>query len=142
MFYVFCKYSGKSNKLIIRLYWFVVSQSQYILSPISSQTLYSIRSTLLRSNFGEMLSNILKRVGKDVCFNLANGETPRSFSCFTSLFNCFFAFASIIQVSCSTSFRCQPRPASCIPRPSIPFYAQQGCQSNRPNPRNRLHRVR
>ena len=140
--YIFCRYNGNSNKHIIRLYWFVVLQSQCSRSPISFQTLYSILSTLLRSNFGEMLSNILKRVGNGVCFILANGETPRSLSCLTSLSSCFFAFASIIQVSHSTYARCQPRPASCIPRPSIPFSAQQGCQSIRLNLRNRLHRVR
>lgn len=100
--YVFCKYNGNLNKSIIRLYWFVVLQSQYIRSPISSQILYSIRSTLLRSNRGEMLSNILKRVDKDVCFKLANGETPRSFSSFASLFNCFFCCISSKTLSVAT----------------------------------------
>ena len=63
-----------------------------------------IELTLFRSNRGEMFFKILKRVSSGVCFMLANGETPRSFSSFASLFSCLFAFASIELLVVQLSF--------------------------------------
>ena len=110
--------------------------------PVTFKHLFSI-AVVNQCEHGEMVIQGLPiKTDNPYHSPVTSADRLASLGCF-KIKNFHSSFFHIfIDISYSTSFHCQPRPASCIPHPSIPFPAQQGCQSTLPNPRNRLHRVR